>query len=204
MHVDRVVGALLGRWQAVGLPGYAQFDNDGRFAGRSGTPDASGDVIRACLAVGVTPVFAPPRESGFQAAIESFNGLWQAKVWTRYRHLSLADLQARSADYVLASRLRRAPRIDAAPARRLLADQAELDAPPTGRLVYLRRTSDRGMATVLGHGFQVERHWPHRLVRAEVDLDLGRIRFFALRRRAPTDQPLLREIAYAPPDRWYR
>ena len=203
--VERVIRSLLERWRLAGLPGYAQFDNDGRFVGSTSTEDAIGLVIRACLAVRVTPVFAPPHESGFQAAIESFNGLWQAKVWNRYHDLPLDELRERSSRYVLASRLRRAPRADAAPARRWFeAEAVDLDAPPTGRLVYLRRTSDRGSATVLGHHFQVERHWPHRLVRAEVDLDFGRIRFFALRRRAPSDQPLLREVTYSPPARWVR
>jgi len=41
--------------------------------------------MRTCLRLDVTPVFAPPRESGFQAAIENFNGRWQAKVWARFR-----------------------------------------------------------------------------------------------------------------------
>jgi transposase-like protein len=202
--VSFVIDALLGRWATAGLPGYAQFDNDGRFAGSSGTEDAIGEVIRACLALGVTPVFAPPRESGFQAAIESFNGLWQAKLWTRHSQGTLDELRAHSARYIAASWLRRAPRIDAAPARRLLPAGIDLDRVPTGRLVYLRRTTDAGNVMILGHQVHVDRLWAHRLVRAEVDLDEGRLRFFALRRRAPTEQPLLREIGYHAPDRWSR
>ena len=38
---------------------------------------------------------------------------------------------------------------------------------------------------MLGRRFEVDATWPHRLVRAEVDLDAGRIRFYALRRREP-------------------
>jgi len=70
-------------WRAVGLPGYAQFDNDAIFEGAQVHPDTIGRVTRTCLSLGVIPVFVPPRETGFQAAIEGFNGLWQAKVWAR-------------------------------------------------------------------------------------------------------------------------
>lgn len=203
--VAYTISALIGHWHEVGLPGYAQFDNDARFVGSTSRPDAIGAVIRACLALGVTPVFAPPRESGFQAAIESFNGRWQAKLWNRFADGSLDDLQARSATYIAASRRRTALRIEAAPARRPFPpdDQIDLERPPIGRLVFLRRTTDAGLATVLGHRLSVDQHWPHRLVRAEVDLDRARLRFYALRRRQPDDQPLLSEIPYDPPIRWY-
>lgn len=201
----RTAAALVEHWHEVGLPGYAQFDNDGRFVGSPSTSDAIGEVVRTCLALGVTPVFAPPRESGFQAAIESFNGRWQAKLWSRFSDGTLIDLRARSATYIAATRRRAGVRIESAPARRPFPadDQLDLGRPPMGRLVLLRRTTDTGTATVLGHRVLVDRHWLHRLVRAEVDLDRGRLRFYALRRREPTDQPLIGDLAYDPPLRWY-
>src|SRR5260370_538114 len=79
------VEALLQHWREFGLPAYAQFDNDTIFQGSHSGRDSLGRVIRICLQLGVTPVFAPPREPGFQAAIENFNGRWQAKVWCRFR-----------------------------------------------------------------------------------------------------------------------
>ena len=92
-----VAEALAEHWRAVGLPGYAQFDNDPIFQGPQIHPDTIGRVARTCLSLGVVPVFVPPREAGFQAAIEGFNGLWQAKVWARFEHASLEGLQAQSA-----------------------------------------------------------------------------------------------------------
>ena len=152
------------------------------------------------------PVFAPPRETGFQAAIENYNGRWQAKVWARFDHESLEGLQARSGRYVAAARLRAAARIEAAPPRRPFPEGWALDlqAHPRGRMVYLRRTGAAGGVEVLGRRFEVDASWPHRLVRAEVDLDAGRIRFYALRRRDPTRQPLLREVAYRLPRRRFQ
>lgn len=197
------VAALIERWRADGLPGYAQFDNDAVFQGAHQHKDVVGRVMRLCLCLGVVPVFAPPRETGFQAAVESLNGRWQAKVWARFTHESLEGLRARSGRYVAAARARSAPRIEAAPRRRPFpADWAlDLQAHPRGRIVYLRRASEQGAVELLGRRFEVDPTWPHRLVRAEVDLDAGRIRFYALRRREPGRQPLLREVAYRLPRR---
>jgi hypothetical protein len=66
------------------LPRYAQFDNDPVFHGPHIHPDTLGRVARLCLSPAVTPVFAPPSETGFQAAIESYNARWQAKAWNRF------------------------------------------------------------------------------------------------------------------------
>jgi hypothetical protein len=89
------VAALAEHWRAVGLPAYAQFDNDTIFQGAHQHKDVVGRVTRLCLGLGVVPVFAPPREPGFQAAIENYNGRWQAKVWAewhaRFRNPILQD-----------------------------------------------------------------------------------------------------------------
>ena len=198
-----VVNALVEHWRSAGLPAYAQFDNDNRFHGPRQYADTIGRVIRLCLSLGVTPVFAPPNETGFQAAIESYNGRWQAKVWSRFEHASIRGLSQRSAKYIAAARKRSIARIEAAPRRRPFPKHWRLDLQrdPHGIIVFLRRTDDRGRASLLGHAFDVDRHWLHRLVRAEVNLDDNTIRFFALRRREPTDQPLLNKASYTLPKR---
>ena len=68
-------------------------------------------------------------------------------------------------------------------------------------MIYVRRTSDQGTLTFLGHTWRVDPHWCHRLVRAEVDLERHEIRCFALRRSAPAEQPLLRVLPYHYPRR---
>jgi hypothetical protein len=198
-----VVQALLQHWRDWGLPGYVQFDNDNRFTGPRQHPDAIGRVIRLCLSLQVTPVFAAPNETGFQAAIESFNGRWQAKVWNRFLHARLQDLKRRSDRYVVATRARNAARIEAAPPRRAVPDKwhLNLQTKPTGVIVFIRRTGDSGSLQVLGHSFFVDRDWVHRLVRVVVDFDSHTIRFFALRRRAPHDQPLLNQVPYNFPNK---
>jgi hypothetical protein len=200
-----VVEALITHWRAWGPPGYAQFDNDTIFQGTHTHPDVIGRVMRLCLSLGVIPVFVPPREMGFQAMIESYNGQWQSKVWARFTHGSLAELQGCSGRYVAAVHRARADRIEAAPPRRPFPKRWRLDlqAQPRGRIVYLRRTTASGAVEVLGHSYLVDPHWPHRLVRVEFDLDTGRMQSFALRRREPTVQPMLSELIHHIPKRQF-
>lgn len=192
-------------WQQFGRPAYAQFDNDTIFQGPHHHPDVVGRVSRTCLQLGVVPVFAPPREPGFQASIESYNGRWQAKVWSRFKHENLIQLRHRSDLYVAAARERAAQRIESAPRRLKLHDvDVDLQARPKGRIIFIRRTDDDGRVLLLGRQFVVDRHWPHRLTRAELDLDHEVIRFYALRRREPHLQPLLASRPYALPHRPFR
>ena len=195
--------ALIEHWAAFGLPGFAQFDNDTRFLGSHGRTDVVGTVPRLCLALGVTPVFAPIREMGFQGAIEAFNGRWQARVWDRYWSTDAGDLQAQSDRYIAALRVRGAGRIEAAPPRRPFA--GTLPPPesgrPHGQIIFVRRLDDAGRASILERHYPVDSGWSNRLVRAELDLDALALRFYRLRRREPVDQPLLAQLPYVLPTR---
>lgn len=197
----RILACLRAHWRAVGLPGYAQFDNDTRFQGAHQHPDVFGRVSRFCLHVGVTPVFVPPREFGLQNAIEHFNGLFQAKVWRRFRFPSLTTFVAHAARYVAARRHRLAARASGAPARRPwdAIGPFQPERLPPGRVIYIRRTDAHGRIHLLGHTWPVATHWCHRLVRAELDLATEHLACFALRRSAPHDQPLLRLLRYQYP-----
>lgn len=200
------VTSLTEHWREVGLPSYAQFDNDMIFQGTHRYPDALGRVIRLCLSLGVVPVFAPPRETGFQAMIESYNGWWQARVWARFQHTVLKDVQGRSRRYVQALRQHRAARLEAAPDRRPFPADWKLDLKkrPKGRLIYLRRSSAASAVTLLGHSWQLDQVWPNRLVRCDVDLDHDKIHIVTLRRKDPASQPQILEVDYRLPNRGFQ
>jgi hypothetical protein len=200
------VSSLVEHWCVAGLPDYAQFDNDMIFHGTHRYPDALGRVIRLCLSLGVVPVLVPPRETGFQAMIESYNGWWQTKVWSRFQHDNLADLQGHSQRYVTALRKQRAARIEAGPDRRAFPAgwKLNLKKRPHGRLVYLRRSNSNSEVTLLGETWPLGQVWPNRLVRCEVDLDKNKIRFFTLRRKEPTSQPQILEVDYRLPNRGFQ
>jgi transposase len=195
---EMTVRSLVEHWRLVGLPGYAQFDNDMIFQGTHRYPDALGRIIRLCLSLDVVPVFVPPRETGFQAMIESYNGWWQAKVWSRFQHAHLEDVQGHSQKYVQALRKQRAARLEAAPGRRAFPEAWKLDLRerPRGRLVYLRRSNGLSEVILLGRTWQLGQVWPQRLVRCEVDLTHDKLRFFSLRRKEPTSQPQILEVDY--------
>lgn len=203
---DVTLASLVAHWRSVGLPSYAQFDNDPIFQGTHRWPDALGRVIRLCLSLGVTPVFVPPAEMGFQAMIESYNGWWQARVWSRFQHPDLGGLQQRSLRHVQALRRHRAARIEAAPPRRPFPAgwQFQPRQRPSGRVIYLRRSNGQSAVTVLGQPWQLLEIWPHRLVRAEVDLNTDKVRFFRLRRREPGSQPQILEVDYRLPNRGFQ
>jgi transposase len=200
------VKTLIAHWREQGFPDYAQFDNDTIFQGAHQWPDSFGRVTRMCLQLGVTVVFAPPRETGFQASIESYNGRWQAKVWQRFQHPSLSALTKRSKAYVAACRQRSASRIESAPTRWELPEEWALDLarPLDGTVIFIRRTNDKGHVQLLGHDYHVDDGWRHRLVRCNVDLTAGRIRIYRLRRREPTRQPLLKTFAYETPTKPFK
>jgi hypothetical protein len=197
--------SMSAHWRRWGLPTYAQFDNDTRFQGPHQHRDVVSSVMRLCLSLGVTPVFVPPREPGFQAGMESFNAQWQVKVWHRFRHADLDAVCTQSARYSSAYRARRASRIEAAPQRGAfpVGWTLDLQAHPRGTLIYIRRTSEQGDVSLLGRQFQVDLP-PHRLVRCEVQLEAERIRFYRLRRREPHMQPLIGETPYTLPTRTFR
>jgi len=200
----QTVECILSHWKTLGCPDYVQFDNDTVFQGPRKL-DALGRVVRMALSLGVIPVFAPPRESGFQAMIESYNGRWQRAVWRRFHWESHRQLASQSRKYVDATRSRAAIRIAQAPDRWEVPDDWLPDYQnPEGEVIFLRRLTECGKTTLLGRTFFVSADWPHRLVRAEVRLDDGCIDFYALRRRDPSYQPLLRSVEYHFPRRPFR
>jgi len=197
---SHILPCLTTHWRGVGLPGFAQFDNDTRFQGAHQHRDVFGRVVRYCLGLGVTPVFVPPREFGLQNPIEQFNGLYQAKVWHRFHFPTLRALQTHTTAYVQARRQRLAPRIGSAPTRRPWPLRWR---PPThlprGEVIYIRRTNERGEVRLLGQTWRADPHWCHRLVRVEVDLRRAELRCFTLRRSAPESQPLVAVRPYRYP-----
>lgn len=198
MTAENTVSALVEHWRRVGLPQYAQFDNSPVFCGPP-KPDCVGQVIRLCLRLGVTPVFAPPSRMGFQAAIEGYNGQWQKGVWQRFHFAGRGQLTEQSARYVAAWNDKYAQRIAAAPPRRAFPAEwpPKTELPLRGKIIFLRYTDDAGFVRVLQRRFFACRHWTHRLVRCELDLDRGQLILFRLRRREPTDQPILLLHEYA-------
>jgi hypothetical protein len=80
----------------------------------------------------------------------------------------------------------------------------DLQAHPRGRIRFVRRTDAGGAVRLLGRSYEVDPRWADRLVRAEFDLEAGKIRAYSLRRTEPTAQPMLREIDHRLPRRKFQ
>jgi hypothetical protein len=65
----------------------------------------------------------------------------------------------------------------------------DLQAHPRGRIIFVRSPDAAGAVRLLERDLAVDPRWANRLVRAECDLDAGKIRLYALRRKDPTVQP---------------
>jgi hypothetical protein len=63
-------------------------------------------------------------------------------------------------------------------------------------IIYLRRTDEQGIISVLEHDFFVSQQWFNRLVRVEVDLTKGVLRFYALRRADWKKHRLIKTIKF--------
>ena len=72
---------------------------------------------------------------------------------------------------------------------------------PNALLIYSRRTTEKDVINLLGHGWEIDPLRQHRLVRSEIDLQSGQINFYRLRRREPSDQPLIKTVSYRLPER---
>ena len=205
MTSENTVRKLIDFWTEFGLPDYVQFDNSTVFQG-SRWPDSLGKVIRCCLSLGVTPVFVPPRETGFQASVESYNGRWERGVWRRFHFENLKSVQKQSTAYVHATHNKNWERTDAAPRRWQIPKEWKLDyqAQPQGKVIFIRRTTDKEYVEVMGHWWLVPGAGAHKLIRAEVDLTKNKISFYRLRRRAPTVHELIATAKYHFPNKPFK
>ena len=85
-----------------------------------------------------------------------------------------------------------------APRRRLFPKRWRRDdaKPLRGKIIYLRRTDGSGRIRFLERNFLVSEHWINRLVRAEVDWDKEKVRFYGLRRADWKSQRLLKTMKF--------
>jgi hypothetical protein len=106
-------------------------------------------------------------------------------------------------EYVLEHRLQQQSTIVTAPPRRVFPKrwndhETTLKLRKNAMIIYLRRTDEHGYISVLENDFLVSRQWLNRLVRTEVDLIKGVIRFYALRRADWKKHRFIKTIKFNP------
>ena len=200
MTSENTIRNALDHWRRHGLPRYAQFDNGMVFYG-SRWPDSLGKLTRICLQLGITPVFAPPREMGFQSAIENYNGRWQRAVHRRFHFADLDEVIGQSTRYVTAVNRKHALRQAAAPPRRDFPANRRFDPrkPPRGKVIFLCRTDEDRCVSVMGHRWELPDADAGQLVRATLTFAGRAIHFHGLRRSRPADHDYLGSVDYTFP-----
>ena len=91
---------LLETWRSMGIPKVSQIDNEMAAAGGGRYPYSLSQVIRLHLLLGSHLVFIPQGEPGRNALVESFNGLWKARVLRRQACPTLKALRRVSARFL--------------------------------------------------------------------------------------------------------
>jgi len=91
---------LIETWRTMGVPRISQIDNEMAAAGGGRYPYSLSQVIRLHLLLGIHLVFIPQGEPGRNAAVESFNGLWKARVLRRHACPTLEVLRRVSARFL--------------------------------------------------------------------------------------------------------
>ena len=175
---------FLHAWEALGVPRVSQVDNELTLVGGNPHGFTVSQVLRLGLLLGVHWWFIPPGEPGRNPDIESFNGLWEARVLWRHRCPGLPAVRRTSARFLryyhtrkphraltVATHGSRFPGVVLAAARPQLRpvppgfrlDQyrdahGRLDLPlARGRLSFVRRVSEAGTIDLPGGVYRVGR-----------------------------------------------
>lgn len=84
---------LLETWADLGLPLFAQFDNEDCFKGGHTHPRVLGHVVRLCLFVGIEVLFIPDYEGKRNYGVEGFHSLWCSGFWAREEFHNLTHVR---------------------------------------------------------------------------------------------------------------
>lgn len=174
-RVQRVMAFLIKDWQDTGRPRFLQMDNDMSFLGGRFHPRTLGQLVRFCLACRVIPVFTPERRPASNARVERYNGLWQEKVWQRYRFRSLRHLQRQSQafqdaynTYLKRRLIRQGQSHRFQIALRPLPQQVGLPHPLRlcrGQIWFIRRVDEDGHIRILNETIRLSPRHAHEFVR---------------------------------------
>ena len=177
-RVQHVLAFLMRDWQRHGRPRWLQMDNDMSLTGGRMHARSLGQLVRFCLACRVIPVFTPERRPASNAAVERYNGLWQEKVWQRYRFQSLGQIRVRSQAFqnayntYLTRRLLRSGKRDlfTMPVRYLPERLLGKHPLPLcrGQIWVIRRVDDDGRIQVLNETLRLSKQYTHDFVRVVI------------------------------------
>lgn len=90
---ESIINFAVKDWTAYEMPRYLQLDNDAAFRGSLYHQKTFGRLTRFCLNFGVELIFIPFREPWRNGHIESFNSLFNERLWLFQRFTDLEHLR---------------------------------------------------------------------------------------------------------------
>lgn len=182
------VEAVFSIWNRLGMPKYAQVDNEMVFYGSPTHPRGMGQFIRLCCLYGVEAVFIPIREPWRNGAVEKFNEHWLYKFFRRVQMEGMEDLRLESLEFETRhnSRYRYSPLGGHTPLQALAADGAKLmfpaklpgrklPKPSQGRYHVVRFIRSDGLLDVFGERFPMPAEAVYEYVTATIDVERERM-----------------------------
>ena len=176
-------------WNRLGMPRFAQVDNEMVFYGSPRYPRGLGQFIRLCCLYGVEAVFIPIREPWRNGAVEKFNDHWLYKFYRRVRMESLEELRIESGEFETRhnSRYPYSPLGGKTPLQALAASGArltfpaklaggKLPKPVQGKYHVVRFIRSDGLLDVFGEKFPMPAEAVYEYVTATVDVAQERMR----------------------------
>jgi putative transposase len=185
-----VIEALWAIWWRLGLPRYAQVDNEWVFFGSPRHPRGMGNLIRMCLPLGVEPVFIPMSEPWRNGVVEKFNDHWQQKFIGRTPMTSADELKVQSLAFEQRhnSRYRYSKLGGKTPLESLAMSNVQLRFPPEpmpsprplpkpheGRYHVIRFIRSDGLLDVFSEKFKMPSETIYEYVQATVDVGRQRL-----------------------------
>ncbi len=92
-NAANIINGLIEVWKNIGIPKYAQFDNQQVFWGCDRNYRRFSRIIWLCLYVGIEPVFIDFRSPWMNAEIEHFNSVWNKEFFYAQHFDSFEELR---------------------------------------------------------------------------------------------------------------
>jgi hypothetical protein len=176
--VQRVVAFLQRDWHQHGIPRVLHMDNDMSLTGGRMPPRTIGPLGRFWLACRVVAVLTPARRPASTAAVERYNGLWQATGWQRDRVRTLRDLRERSHAFQQAYNRSRDRRLVRQDTQGLFQIRGRSLPTPLrwrhplprcgGQIWFIRKIADDGTIQILNETIRLSTRYAHAFVRVVV------------------------------------
>ena len=159
-----VVDFFIKAWQRLKIPVYLQMDNHCTASGSLTHKRSISKVVRLCLFLGVQPVFIADEKPWMNGSIESFNSLFDKKLWQKYQfethtslHREAKILESRHNEYQAYSNSKKKLEEIESQVLPFGYDKHLKELPLTeGKIHFIRQVDEKGEISILNENFFID------------------------------------------------